>query len=253
MSLADRLRVELACDLPGPKAQAEMAPGHRTISERSIENRRCREAAVLILVVEPTADARPSGDEVISRDGRATRTDDGSNQTGEPDRPHASRGQVARTGRVLLTVRPDTLSTHAGQVSFPGGSLEDGESHEDAAIRETQEETGLVVDPRNVLGSLTPLFVPPTRFCVHPVVASYRGDTTELPFTLSEDEVSSVLMPDIAYLARPMSRGRESRLLHGRAVNVPYFSVDGFKVWGATAMILSEFVAIARRVVGRVP
>ncbi len=148
-----------------------------------------------------------------------------------------ARGRPA----VVLTLRPEGLARHGGQVSLPGGRVEPGESLAAAALREAHEEIGL--DPSAVVlhGTLTPLHIPVSRFVLHPFV----GVTPRLPhWTLDHREVARVLEVPLAELADPACRVVETWIHEGRAYRVPFFAVAGEKVWGATGMILCEFLSI---------
>jgi len=148
-----------------------------------------------------------------------------------------------RDGRlyVLLTLRTDRVLHHRGQVSFPGGEQHPGESIEATALRETEEEIGLDLSAVRILGRLTPLYVPPSNYCVYPTVAFFPSDPEFHP---QPDEVAEVIEVPLADLADPASVRRESWDLGGRRADVPYFAAAGHRIWGATAMILSEFVAL---------
>ena len=144
---------------------------------------------------------------------------------------------------VVLTVRRDHLPDHAGQISFPGGRRENDEALRDTALREAQEEIGLVPDPVRVLGRLTPLYIPPSNFCVHPFVG--RLDTAP-DLHPTDAEVDRVLRVPLSHLLDPGTRTTETRRLNDMDVEVPYYDVAGHTVWGATAMMLSEFLAVVR-------
>ncbi|MDX1614501.1 MAG: CoA pyrophosphatase [Candidatus Promineifilaceae bacterium] len=151
-----------------------------------------------------------------------------------------------RTGRphLVLTRRRDDLNAHAGQISFPGGRREPGEALQNTAVREAQEEVG--IDPRalTALGELTCLYIPPTDYEVHPFVAWHHAPPI---FRRQEAEVAEIVEVPLSHLLDPATRREEPWVLHGFEVMVPYFMVDGHKVWGATAMMLSEFLERLRR------
>lgn len=143
---------------------------------------------------------------------------------------------------LLLTVRASDLPKHAGQVSLPGGGVEADETIEDAALREAHEEVG--VDRRDVelLGRLTPLHIPVSGYILHPVVGVAR---TRPSLRVATSEVAQVLEPSVGELADPQTlRQRPWMREDGFFQNVPYFDIGGFQVWGATAMILAEFLAL---------
>jgi 8-oxo-dGTP pyrophosphatase MutT (NUDIX family) len=149
------------------------------------------------------------------------------------------------TIHIALTVRGAQLRNHTGQVSLPGGRVDPGETFEQTALREAQEEIG--VDPAAVelLGRLTPLHIPASGFLLHPIV----GFTAMRPaFQRAEWEVARIIEAPISALSDPavMKREIRTRTVSGETVdvNVPYYDIDGEKVWGATAMVLAEFCVI---------
>lgn len=144
---------------------------------------------------------------------------------------------------VPLTLRGAALRHHTSQVSFPGGRLDDGESIEAAALREANEEIGLAPEAVDVLGRLTPLAVPVSGHLLHPVV----GFTSARPaFSLAAHEVEALLEAPLAHLRRADAVEWETRRrARGPGVmEVPFFEVGGSHVWGATAMVLAEFLAV---------
>ena len=145
---------------------------------------------------------------------------------------------------VPLTLRGSTLRHHTGQVSLPGGRLDAGETVEAAALREAHEEIGVAPADVEVLGQLTPLPVAVSGHLLHPVV----GATAVRPsFVLHEHEVEALVEVPLANLRRgevfweKKARRREPF----EEMDVPCFDV-GFtvRVWGATAMVLAEFLAV---------
>jgi 8-oxo-dGTP pyrophosphatase MutT (NUDIX family) len=152
------------------------------------------------------------------------------------------------TLHVALTVRGTGLRNHTGQVSLPGGRVDTGETFEAAALREANEEIGLDPSAVEVMGRLTPLHIPVSGFLLHPIVgfASMRP-----AFQRAEWEVARIIEAPIDLFSDPAVLKREIRMrtVNGQTieVDVPYFDIDGEKVWGATAMVLAEFCAILDR------
>jgi len=142
---------------------------------------------------------------------------------------------------VPLTVRARGLARHAGQISLPGGATDHGETLVEAALRETAEEIGVNPESVRVLGELTPVHVLVSGFTLHPVV----GVTEHRPdFVAAPDEVEEILEVSLDDL-RDASRIRlATRIREGVAVEYPYFDLLGHQVWGATAMVLGEFICL---------
>ena len=145
---------------------------------------------------------------------------------------------------LLLTVRSSRLPNHAGQVSLPGGAVEPGESFEQAALRETREETGVDPDTVRILGRLTPLHIPVSGYVLHPVVGV---SDTRPTYRLADSEVDRLVEPRLDELLDPACVRRESMMWDELSRDVPYFALDDLVVWGATAMVLAEFIDIASR------
>lgn len=147
----------------------------------------------------------------------------------------------AATPHMLLTLRRADLSSHAGQVSLPGGAIDEGESIEQAARREAFEEVGLRPDAVDVLGTLTPLHIPASGFLLHPVV----GVTAPEPTLAAADTEVERLIEVPLDLLRGIGTLRVERWnLRGLETDVPFFHIDGHRVWGATAMVLAELLAV---------
>lgn len=140
---------------------------------------------------------------------------------------------------LVLTVRSDALLQHAGQVSLPGGTVEPGETLDTTALREAREEIGLDPAGARVAGLLTPLHIPVSGFALHPVVAVAEARQAFHP---ADGEVDRILEVPVAELADPARIGRTAAIQDGVEYDVPSFDIAGARVWGATAMVLSEFL-----------
>jgi len=148
---------------------------------------------------------------------------------------------IVDRAHVILTVRAGTLGRHSGQVSLPGGGVEPGETIEQAALREAHEEIGLPLDTGRVLGALTPLDIPVSGFRLHPIVA-VSGMRSVL--TPSDGEVARILEVDVDELVAPGRLVSIERKRDGRSMIVPAFLAGGEEIWGATAMVLAEFLTL---------
>jgi 8-oxo-dGTP pyrophosphatase MutT (NUDIX family) len=141
---------------------------------------------------------------------------------------------------VVLTVRSDAVR-HGGQVSLPGGVAEAGETYEDAALREAEEEVSLAPGRVRIVGALTPLDIPVSGFRLHPIVGTLEERPTLSP---ADAEVARILEVPVEQLFDP---GRRSSIVirrGDREIVAPAFRIDDVHVWGATAMVLAEFLTV---------
>ena len=140
-----------------------------------------------------------------------------------------------------LTVRHADLPHHPGQISLPGGRIDAGETPAQAALRETHEEIGVDTNRVRVAGALSPLWVIVSNFVVLPFVAV----ADERPvFRAAAREVEEILEVPLDDL-RDRARLKWTQRMRGtQAVQYPYFEVSGREVWGATAMMLGELLAL---------
>lgn len=165
-------------------------------------------------------------------------------------KPHAARSAAVlvpivwhdATPSILLTLRAAGLSSHAGQVAFPGGRIEPGETAEAAALREAAEEVGL--DPRlpQVAGHL-PEHWTGTGFRVTPVVAFL-----DPPLTLTPDpsEVAAIFELPLATVLDPAAPRRERAELRGQMREYWVWPHPEHLIWGATATMLVNLALVLR-------
>ena len=202
------VRRALAGPLPGVEGQIKMAPQPRAGQlNRWDRPDNYREAAVLLLLY-------PYG----------------------PDGPENSDLHL------ILTRRPEYPGAHSGQISLPGGRREGEEALQTTALREAEEEVGLVPAMVEVIGQLSPLYTPPSNFYIYPFVAycaaqpAFQPDAKEVaelieaPLTLFFDP--TIYREEIWYFPNYGER------------RVPFFDIFGHPVWGATAMILNELLTL---------
>jgi 8-oxo-dGTP pyrophosphatase MutT (NUDIX family) len=141
---------------------------------------------------------------------------------------------------VILTVRRDTMRTHAGQVAFPGGRIDPGEDAVAAALRETHEELGLDPDAADVIGAIE-AYRTVTGYVVTPVIAVIPPD---LPLSPHEHEVADWFEAPLAYLLDPANQLRHSALFGGQERHYYEIMWNERRIWGATAAII---VNLSRR------
>ncbi|MBP1747150.1 MAG: coenzyme pyrophosphatase [Deltaproteobacteria bacterium] len=142
----------------------------------------------------------------------------------------------------VLTRRTEIVADHKGQISLPGGAVDpDDPSIAYTALREACEEVGVCSDVMRILGPLTPIYIPPSDFCVQPYVA-YMSQSPQ--FFPQPEEVAEIIEVPIPHLLDEKNVVVEEWLLDDEVKQVPFFNIYGHKVWGATAVVLSEFAAI---------
>jgi len=149
-------------------------------------------------------------------------------------------------GRVYtcLTKRSSDMKNHPGQISLPGGRMEEGELPEMTALREAREEVGIKTDDVSILGRLSELYVQISRYKIYPFVGwvDYKPD-----FILNTDEAEKVILfPVQDFVERYETRQIPIQTSTG-VLNVPCFTYEDEVIWGATAMILSEFFDVLKQ------
>lgn len=141
---------------------------------------------------------------------------------------------------ILYTRRTDKVESHKGQVSFPGGACDEGETTpEQTALREANEEIGLNPNDVKVLGRLTTM-ITITYYRVTPVVGVVTWPTV---FRVGEHEVARVFTIPLAWLANPMNRWQFDMPGRNRSL-IAYHPYDGELLWGATARMTVDFLKV---------
>jgi 8-oxo-dGTP pyrophosphatase MutT (NUDIX family) len=187
-----------AGEVAGLKSQLKAAPPFRESSFTKENLANCRNASVLLLLF-------PSKDDVNEIDG-------------------------------VLIERSEYDGVHSKQIGFPGGERDSNDVGDiETAIRECKEELGVKVELENVLGQLTPLYIPPSNFLVKPYVAWLSARPL---FSIDSKEVNSLILFQVSDLAEE-SNWRDYTV---NGVLVPGIKFGKHLVWGATAMMLREFI-----------
>jgi len=146
---------------------------------------------------------------------------------------------------VILTVRQSSLNHHSSEISFPGGASEPDDANlVQTALREADEEIALTKESIEITGALTPLYIPPSHYLVHPVV----GWISKKPrLRANPAEVDRILEVPIELLLKPETIQQQVWVHEGKQKTAPCYKVDGHCIWGATAMILSELLTLICR------
>ncbi|MBM1107888.1 CoA pyrophosphatase [Aurantibacter crassamenti] len=147
----------------------------------------------------------------------------------------------------LLILRKTYEGIHSNQIAFPGGKAEKSDTDiMNTALRETEEEVGVPVASIDVLKELTQVYIPPSNFMVSPFIGLATG---EISFILQEEEVENIvevsmldLLDDKKIFAKKITTS------YAVDVDVPAFKLNGYTVWGATAMMLSEVKDLIKQV-----
>jgi 8-oxo-dGTP pyrophosphatase MutT (NUDIX family) len=188
-------------ELPGEAAQFKMAPMERLaeLKRIAVEKQTARKAGVLVLFY-------PS---------------------------------EAKQTMLSLILRKTYRGVHSAQIGFPGGKCENEDaSLEETALRETEEEIGVIRNTVSVLKKLTEVYIPPSNFFVQP----YLGITKKTPkFILQEEEVEALIeVPLVHFMDDTIKTYQNLTTSYAKNIEVPAFKLNDHLVWGATAMMLSE-------------
>lgn len=200
----EKLNQRLKEELPGRISHEKMTPKRNGVPFRPVKvPMTARSSAVMLLINKPPTEATP---------------------------------------QILLTLRSSKLRTHSGQISFPGGKIDDGETPIKAAIRETHEETGIIINENNIIGSISQLFVPHSNAAIMPFLA-YTEQFHQLK--LNPDEVEEAWFEPLDSFLGERNLREEVWNLGGYNAEVPFWKIhNSMPLWGATAVILREFLDI---------
>ncbi len=207
-TLPERLRERLAAPLPGQPAQYKMASLRRMeeLGVRSAPPPDVKVACVLLLLHR------------------------------QPD------DDLWRMVFIQRSENPH--DRHSGQISFPGGRYEENDGDlVNVALREAHEEVGIPPEQVTILGRLTELYIPVSNFVVHPFVGVLEGAPIFVP---QPGEVAHILTPPLHIFTDTDSQ-KTTDMTVGAGIllkNVPYFDLEGRVLWGATAMMLNEFLEV---------
>lgn len=142
----------------------------------------------------------------------------------------------------ILTRRSQELTNHRGEISFPGGRLETGETPVDAALREAHEEIGIAPSDATVVGELNSMSTVVSNSHIVPIVASYASMPT---FGAANSEVDRVFSVPLLELTRRDTYSQEHWVFSDREFQINFFYLDGETIWGATARILFQVMMLA--------
>ena len=148
--------------------------------------------------------------------------------------------------RLVLILRNKYKGVHSNQISFPGGKVDKiDKSLKDTALRETQEEIGLNKDSISIVGELSSVYIPPSNFNVYPFIG-YCDYTPK--FVPDSKEVSLILSPKLDYILN-MDIIESVVELNNSKQKVPSYLIDNHILWGATAIMIHEFVLLFKQMV----
>lgn len=203
--IVKELEDKLKKPLPGLKAQLKMSPHIQEVKEKYINPREdARQSGVLILLYKD------------------------------------KKGEV----RFPLIKRSSYDGAHSGQVSLPGGKMEEGESYEETALREAEEEIGINSKDVHLIGRLSRFYVWVSNFLVQPIVGYINYEPVFVPDLYEVEDVITTSLND--FMDEQKIRRKEINTSRGFVIDAPYFDIGDEVVWGATAMMLSEFKEILK-------
>ena len=147
---------------------------------------------------------------------------------------------------IVFIRRPKYIGIHSGQISLPGGKMEQNDSDlAVTALREAEEEIGINRNDVEILGQLSPLFIPVSNMLVSPVIGYVAAKPV---FYAQQGEVVELIETSIEEFLRPGVIQDKIKIIRFTRAIVPYYNIHGYHIWGATAMIISEFTEVLQRI-----
>lgn len=203
-SFSEELSEKLKLPLPGHQAHLKMSPANRKPVSQIQPNQHTKIGSVLILLFYENSN-----------------------------------------WHTVLIKRALYNGVHSGQISFPGGKKEASDtSLQQTALRETEEEIGVPKNNIEIIGNITELYIPPSRFIVYPFIGISHKHLTFLP---DKKEVDKIITVSLNELFSPQNLSiKQITLSNGTTMDSPCFVVNNEIIWGATAMMLSELKEILR-------
>ncbi len=208
IDLPNKLKLEIDKGLPGAEAHKLMAPLGRVVNQDFDQIKKTAKHSAVLIVLFPY------GGEWFT----------------------------------VLMERNQYNGHHSGQISFPGGRLEELDKDlKETAFREFHEEMGVLIPSTNLIGELSELYIPPSNFYVKPYIAYVQKPMEFIP---EQKEVFSVLPMSLNRIFQPNSKTKEKVQVSGTrmSINAPAYRIDKSLVWGATAMMLSELELLIKRI-----
>lgn len=176
-----------------------------------------------------------------------------------PPQPTDAEALAARPSAVLIPIfvgadghphllfieRSANLLNHSGQIAFPGGKQDPEDASLAAtALREAEEEIGLVPERVTLLGTLPPTFTVVSNYLIYPQVSLVRGSLAEIAPRINREEVASLIDAPLTTLADPANLGSEEWVLQGVTRLITFYQVGPHRIWGATGYILSNLLGL---------
>jgi 8-oxo-dGTP pyrophosphatase MutT (NUDIX family) len=154
---------------------------------------------------------------------------------------------ISQNTNLLLILRKTYNGVHSNQVGFPGGKAEKYDNGLlSTALRETHEEVGVIPNDVTVIKEISEIFIPPSNFIVQPFIGLYKNPK---PFVKQDDEVELILeIPLLDFLDENRIVSKKITTSYAVDIEVPAFKLNGYIVWGATAMMLNEIKELLKQV-----